>query len=178
MIGAKITLPNGKRFAIVARSGSHTICWQSLPQELQTVPERPTGSKRWHPISVAPGAGPLEMGEQPVGLCCMVRDPIERFRSSCARQNVSVEEGLKRTEWDVHFWPLSNMGLLQDGVTHFRFPDQLNDCAEWLGLPTPVPQLNEEAEELKPVLTPEQEEAVRAAYAADIALWESLKSRI
>jgi hypothetical protein len=175
MIGAKITLPNGRRFAIVARSGSHTICWQSLPQELQTAPERPTGSSRWHPISVAPGAGPLELDEQPVGLCCMVRDPVERFRSSCARQKVSVEEGLMRSEWDVHFWTLSDMGLLQKDVTYFRFPDQLNDCAEWLGLPTPVPQLNEEAEELKPDLTPEQEVLVREIYADDIVLWESLQ---
>lgn len=172
MIGAKITLPNGKRFAIVARSGSHTICWQSLPQELQTVPE---GPNRWHPISVAPGAGPLETDEQPFGLCCIVRDPVERFRSSCARQKVSVEEGLTRKEWDVHFWSLKFMGLHQEGVTHFRFPDQLNDCAEWLGLPTPVPQLNEEAEELKPVLTPEQEARVREIYADDIVLWESLQ---
>ena len=67
------------------------------------------------------------------------------------------------------------MGLLQDGVTYFHFPDQLNDCAEWLGLPTPVPQLNEEAEESKPILTPEQEARVREIYADDIALWESLQ---
>lgn len=174
MPGAKITLPNGRRFAIVARSGSYTICWQSLPTELQTVP---LGSTRWHPASVAPGAGPLVMDEPPVGLCCMVRDPVERFRSSCARQKVSVEEGLMRREWDVHFWTLSDMGLLQKGVTYFRFPDQLNDCAEWLGLPTPVPQLNEEAEELKPDLTPEQEARVREIYSEDIKLWESLQTK-
>jgi hypothetical protein len=175
MIGAKITLPNGRRFAIVARSGSHTICWQSLPQELQTVPEGPIGSKRWHPISVAPGGAPIEHDEKPFGLCCMVRDPIERFRSSCARQKVSVEEGLTLTEWDVHFWSLKFMGLHQEGVTHFRFPDQLNDCAEWLGLPTPVPQLNEESDSGKPTLTADQEIAVRTAYADDIALWDSLQ---
>jgi hypothetical protein len=174
MIGAKITAQNGRRFAIVARSGSYTICWQSLPQELQTTPEISVGSKRWHPIFVAPGVGQLEIDEQPVGLCCMVRDPIGRFLSSCARQNVSVEEGLNRTEWDVHFWPLKLMGLLQEGVTYFRVPDQLNDCAEWLGLPTPAPKLNEEADEGKPTLSAEQEAAVRSAYAADIALWESL----
>jgi hypothetical protein len=67
------------------------------------------------------------------------------------------------------------MGLLDEGVTCFRFPDQIDACAEWLGLETPVPQLNEEDEESKPVLTPEQEEAIRATYAADIALWESLQ---
>jgi hypothetical protein len=45
---------------------------------------------------------------------------------------------------------------------------------EWLGLPTPSPQLNEEAEELKPTLTPEQEARVREIYSDDIVLWESL----
>lgn len=172
MIGAKIAVSNGRRFAIVARSGSYTICWQSLPPELQTVP---AGSTRWHPISVAPGKGPLERDEPPVGLCCMVRDPIERFRSSCARQQLTVEQGLKQTEGDVHFWPLSHMGLIQEGVQYFRFPDQLNACAEWLGLPTPVPQLNAEADEGKPVLTAEQEAAVRELYADDVALWELLQ---
>jgi hypothetical protein len=38
----------------------------------------------------------------------------------------------------------------------------------------PVPQENAEPEEKKPVLTVEQEAAVRLAYADDIALWESL----
>ena len=104
----------------------------------------------------------------------MVRDPVERFRSACARQGVSVEEGLTRQEYDVHFWPLAYMGLLAKGVTHFRFPDQLDACAAWLGLETPVPQTNAESESQKPALTPEQEARVRETYAADIALWESL----
>jgi len=172
MLGARITTDNGRRFAIVARSGSYTICWQSLPASLQTIP---AGSTRWHPVSVHPRCDSMTADEQAVGMCCMVRDPVERFRSSCARQNVSVEEGLARGEWDVHFWSLERMGLLQEGVQYFRFPDQLNACAEWLGLPTPVPQRNEEADAGKPVLTAEQEAAIRTAYAADIALWESLQ---
>jgi len=172
MIGAKITTNNGLRFAIVSRSGSYSISWQALPVELQQVPN---GSTRWHPISSHPKGDSMSIDEPPIGMCCMVRDPLERFRSSCARQKVSPEEGLTRVEHDVHFWTLKSMGLLQEGVTHFRFPDQLNDCAEWLGLQAPVPQLNEEAEELKPVLTPEQEARVREIYADDIALWESLQ---
>lgn len=172
MQGAKLTLPNGKRFAVVARSGSYSICWQSLPEELQHVP---AGSQRWHPVSASPYKGRLEDTDEPAGICCMARDPVERFRSSCARQQCTPEEGLGRMEFDVHFWSLAHMGLLADGVTHFRFPEQLDACAEWLGLATPVPQLNEEADENKPDLTAEQEDAVRAAYADDIALWELLQ---
>jgi hypothetical protein len=83
--------------------------------------------------------------------------------------------GLARAGFDGPFWSLAKMGLLAEGVKHFKFPTQLNDCAAYLGLPTPVPQLNEEAEDGKPVLTVEQEAAVRELYAADIALWESLQ---
>lgn len=171
MIGAKLTLPNGKRFTVVARSGSYSICWQSLPANLQTVP---ANKPRWHPISASPYGGANDPDEPAVGMCCMVRDPVERFRSSCARQQCGVQEGLERSSWDVHFWPLSQMGLLVEGVTHFKFPSQLNDCASYLGLPTPVPTLNAEADENKPTLTAEQEAAVRERYADDIALWDLL----
>lgn len=170
MRGVKITLRNGRRFALVARSGSYTTIWQALP------PQDREPSPGWHPIHATTGTigDTLQPEELPDGLCCLVRDPVERFRSACARQQVTVEEGLARTESDVHFWPLEFMGLLENGVTYFRFPDQLDACAEWLGLETPVPQLNEEPESSKPKLTPEQEQQVRQTYAADIALWESL----
>jgi hypothetical protein len=170
MNGAKITTYNGRRFALVTRSGSYSIIWQAIPEDSR-IP-----NEGWHPINATTNTigSPLAIDEPAEGLCCMVRDPVERFRSACARQNVTVEQGLELFETDVHFWSLSYMGLLTEGVTHFRFPDQINDCLEWLGLPTPVPQLNEEAEELKPTLTPEQEARVREIYADDIVLWESL----
>jgi hypothetical protein len=172
MRGAKITLPNGRRFALVPRSGSYAIIWQALPEDSRTPEEG------WHPINATGNTigSPLAVDEPAEGLCCLVRDPVERFRSACARQKVTPEEGLLRLESDVHFWPLVDMGLLADGVKHFRFPDHINACAEWLGLETPVPQLNDEPEEAKPVLSAEQEQAVRAAYAYDISLWESLNN--
>ena len=171
MKGAKITLPNQKRFALVPRSGSYSIIWQAIPEDART----PGGE--WHPINATTQTigSPLQEDEPGEGLCCLVRDPVERFRSACARRKTTVEEGLQLLQSDVHFWPLADMGLLEDDVTHFRFPDQLDVCAEWLGLPTPVPQLNAENEADKPTLTAEQEQAVRTAYAADIALWESLQ---
>jgi hypothetical protein len=173
MKGAKITLPNDRRFALVPRSGSYAIVWQAIPTSARTP------SDGWHPINATTDTigSPLHADEPAEGLCCLVRDPVERFRSACARQGVSVEEGLARRDFDVHFWPLDSMGLLAEGVDHFAFPDQIDACAEWLGLETPVPQLNGEPEEAKPVLTAEQEAAVRAAYAADVALWESLNSQ-
>jgi hypothetical protein len=172
MKGAKITLPNARRFALVPRSGSYSIIWQAIPETARTPGEK------WHPINATSDTigSPLAVDEPAEGLCCLVRDPVARFRSACARQGVSVEDGLAALNSDVHFWPLESMGLLAAGVTHFSFPTQINDCADWLGLETPVPQLNEEPEESKPTLTPAQEAAVRAAYSADVALWESLQA--
>lgn len=171
MKGAKITLPNGKKFALVPRSGSYSIIWQALPENLRN----PVG-ERWHPINATTHTIGSPLNSDDISdLCCLVRDPVERFRSSCARQNVSVEEGLLLKNHDVHFWSLEDMGLLTEGVTYFKFPNKINECVEWLGLETPVPQLNEEAEELKPILTPEQENLVRTMYEADIVLWESLQ---
>lgn len=178
MNGAKITSPNGRRFALVTRSGSYSIVWQALP-EGNRIPDNTHAPRgRWHPINAAGMiASPLATDEPANGLCCMVRDPVERFRSACARQGVSVAEGLDRQHSDVHFWSLSSMGLLEQGMTYFRFPDQLDDCAEWLGLETPVPQTNDEQESSKPTLTQEQENIVRQIYADDILLWESLNAR-
>jgi hypothetical protein len=172
MRGAKITVANGRRFALVTRSGSYTIIWQAIPEESRTP------QQGWHPINATTHTigSPLQVDEPAEGLCCLVRDPVDRFRSACARQGVSVEDGLLLQNSDVHFWTLESMGLLAEGVTHFSFPGQINDCANWLGLETPVPQLNEEPEANKPTLTPEQEAAVRAAYSADVALWESLQA--
>lgn len=172
MRGAKITVANGRRFALVTRSGSYAIIWQAIPEESR-IP-----SQGWHPINATTHTigSPLQADEPAEGLCCLVRDPVERFRSACARQGVSVEEGLERSSWDVHFWPLDYMGLLEEGVEHFAFPSQIDDCAEWLGLETPVPALNAESEAGKPTLTTAQEAAVRELYADDIALWESLQS--
>ncbi len=173
MKGAKITLPNGKKFALVARSGSYSIIWQALPESSRS----PVGN-RWHPINATTdNMGSPLIEEDLISLCCLVRNPVERFRSACARQKVSIEEGLTLKNYDVHFWSLEDMGLLAQGVNHFAFPDQINECAEWLGLSVPVPQMNEEAEEMKPTLSPAQELLVRELYAADMALWESLQKK-
>lgn len=174
MKGAKITLPNERRFALVPRSGSYAIIWQAIPADART----PGGD--WHPINATTDTigSPLAEDEPAEGLCCLVRDPVERFRSACARQGVSVEQGLELSETDVHFWPLNYMGLLEEGVTHFKFPSQINGCAEWLGLETPVPALNAESDAGKPTLTAAQEAAVRELYADDIALWNSLQPKV
>ena len=116
---------------------------------------------------------------QDVGLpafpvCVMVRDPVERFRSSCAYMQRTPEEALASMTDEFHFWSLEQMGLIRSDITYFRFPDQFTAAIAWLGLEGAVPTVNPVPDEIKPVLTADQEAAVRAAYAADVALWESL----
>jgi hypothetical protein len=164
---------NNKALALVSRSGSYSLMLPMLQVSRESCLAEYTSDRRWHPVMNLHGHD-LRNGfpQQPVA--CMVRDPIDRFCSACARQGKTAEEGIGLQESDVHFWSLRDMGLLEYGVTYFRFPSQINECAEWLGLPTSVQQENEEPEERKPVLTADELAAVRLAYADDIALYESL----
>jgi hypothetical protein len=97
----------------------------------------------------------------------IVRNPVERFRSMIARRHLDVDEQLD----NPFYGPLPTGNFAR----YFRFEDQIDAAAEWLGLPTPLPVEDATDEADKPVLTPEQEARVREIYAADIALWESLQ---
>jgi hypothetical protein len=100
----------------------------------------------------------------------VVRNPVERFRSMIAHRQLNVDEQLDSPMY----------GPLPQGnfVRCFRFEDQLDAAAEWLGLPTPLPQEDATQEAGKPTLTAEQESRVREIYADDIALWESLQEGV
>jgi len=165
-------LYNNKALALVARSGSHALMNLMLPRDhIKTQPE-PFKNEKWHPIMNLTGHD-LRIGYPEVPICCMVRDPVERFKSACARRNKTAEEGLLEDE--VHFWTMDNMGLLNDKIKYFLFPEQIDECANWLGLPTPVPKLNEEKDDKKPVLTEEQLELVTKQYYDDNELYQKLK---
>lgn len=108
----------------------------------------------------------LLTGQTIVGL---IRDPVERFRSACARTGKTPAEGL--TTADVHFARVSDL-VRNRPVTWYRFPDQLAEFCAAVGLPS-VPTLNDSAPGTKPDLTPEELAAVEEHYAADIALYEA-----
>jgi hypothetical protein len=119
-----------------------------------------------HPANAFPIDENWDGGNANVGL--IVRNPVERFRSMCAhRPNRAIDEHLESPVYG----PLPTGGFAR----YFRFESELDAAAEWLGLPTPLPQEDATDEAAKPVLTPEQEARVREIYADDIALWESLQ---
>lgn len=167
-------LCNNKALALVTRSGSHALMNLMLPKDhVKSQPEH-LKDQRWHPIMNLQGHD-LKMGLPECEICCMVRNPIDRFRSSCARRKKTVEEGLLEDE--VHFWTMESMGLLNPRIKYFLFPEQIDECAAWLGLPTPVIRLNEEKDDKKPGLNEKQLELVIKNYYNDNKLYQKLKRK-
>ena len=150
----------GNAVVLTPRSGSHSLAAAALAA--------------WYPDVIAPegkhpaGSLPPEAWNGEAGLGLIVRNPVERFRSMCAhRPERTLEEHLDSPVYGP--LPQGDFGR------YFRFEDQLNEAAEWLGLPVPLPQEDATDEADKPTLTAEQEARVREIYADDIALWESLQ---
>jgi len=144
---------------LTPRSGSHSLAAAALTAWYPDAPP-----SEGHPAQSLPLV--LEWPDCPTGL--IVRNPIERFRSMCAhRPERTLDEHLA----EPFYGPLPQGNF----VRYFRFEDELDAAAEWLGLPTPLPQEDATDPALKPTLTPEQEARVREIYAADLALWESLQ---
>lgn len=166
---------------LVARSASHTLFkgilntyypeW-TYSEQIEDIKEN---RRRWHPINSYNPENIIDTrNSDPSDLefAVMVRNPVDRIQSSCARVGVTVEEALANESDDVHFWSLKSMGVLDyPNVRYFLFPEQIQECADYLGIGT-VEHLNAEWD--KTELTEEQISAIRAAYAEDVALYESL----
>jgi hypothetical protein len=119
---------------------------------------------------------------------CLVRDPVDRFRAAMAQCGLSevdatiaelhaeagtygLQQNVKLVA-NVHFVPQSR--IAGDPIHYFRFPDQIDTAAEFLGLDLPLITINE-GTGVKPEVTEAQAEAIRAFYADDVALWNSLQ---
>jgi hypothetical protein len=153
--------PNGNAILLTPRSGSHSLALAAMQAFWPEVEVQTEGHPAWY-------FGVQEVWiENNENVALVVRNPIERFRSMCAhRPQRTLEEHLAQPAY----------GPLPKGnfVRYFRFENQLNEAAEWLGLPTPLPREDATDPDTKPTLTPEQEARVRELFSADITLWESL----
>jgi hypothetical protein len=150
---------------LVPRSASHSLALSALTA---WYPDKLTDYQKSdrHPATFLP-----DSDYRPANTCgLIVRNPIQRFRSMLAHKpNITIQQQLDTPV----YLPLPEGPFAR----YFRFEDQLNEAAEWLGLPTPLPQEDATDEADKPTLTPEQEARVREIYADDIALWESLQPK-
>ena len=172
---------NSVGIALVPRSGSHTLFSLILkhfdPQARQESWE-PYPGKRWHPVmNLQHGMCNLAAERVPgeVTFAVVVRDPVERFRSACARLQKTPAEVIAESLDDVHTWTLDSMGLLRHPQARYFLFSQLTRCAEFLGLPTPLPQMNEEP--VKPELSEQELQFVMQYYANDISLYNRLNQQ-
>ena len=164
---------NGKALSLVTRSGSHALMSLMLPEAYEQKVRISLKEDRWHPIMNLQGHD-LKHGLPEVEqICVMVRNPIERFRSSMARRKLTFEQAIEMKDEDVHFWSIESMGLIDDCCSYFLFPQQIDLCADSLGLKTPVPKLNEENN--KPNLSKVEKEVLEKYYRTDILLYNKLK---
>jgi hypothetical protein len=108
-------------------------------------------------------------------LVSMFRCPIERFISGCAQKKWNVAEGiaeLKKEIVDIHIRP-QNTFLSDNRPTKlFRFPEQLDACAAYLGLPTPIPHLNKS--KVKPTASAEELAWLTEYYKKDLEIFNSI----
>jgi hypothetical protein len=163
----------GKALALVTRSGSHALMSLMLPEFYEkTIPSN-LKEDRWHPIMNLEGWD-IRIGFPEVEqVCVMVRNPFERFASSMSRRKLTFEQALEVKDEDVHFWSIESMGLINEKCSYFLFPEQIDLCAQTLGLKIPVPKLNEEKN--KPHLSTLEIEVLKKFYQADIELYNNLK---
>ena len=125
----------------------------------------------------------------PVAL--VVREPVSRFLSAAAfmriNQNYTVDQIIdelyseagnvnvgqsRNLAANIHMLPQTRFYDAQD-ITYFRFSDQIDEAAAWLGLDTPLEIINEGSVE-KPTLNASQVEKIQNYYAKDLELWRSL----
>jgi hypothetical protein len=148
---------------LIPRSGSHSLAtaamrtfWPDIEITDESHPATFFGSEEW-----------WDGTNQNIAI--IVRNPIERFRSMCAHKpEKTIEEHLIQPIY----------GPLPKGdFQYFLFETEFDKCAEWLGLPTPLPHIDASAESNKPILTIKQEAIIEKIYADDILLWESLKNK-
>ncbi len=162
-IEATITTPwnNGRGTAYPSGVNADTVRWQTLVPKVSAT-------------------------EKPVLL--LMRPPVEKFRSACAEDKVrNVNFKLTQLERDTprmwsrnaHFWPQSRF-LENVPVKVFRIGRDLEAFCQAAGLEYPLSWIGPAGhnEGVKPDLTPEQTQRVRAIYADDLALFASANTGI
>jgi hypothetical protein len=166
-MGEILRTPSGKAMLLTPRSASHSMALAALesfwPDKLA---EYNSAQGSQHPANYLPS---YEAFVGQTDLAIILRNPVERFRSTCAhRPQISVEQHLA----NPFYKPLPQC----QWVRIFLFETQLQECADWLGITTPLEQVDPTEQNNKPTLTLEQENIVKQIYFNDMALWESLQT--
>lgn len=153
---------NNNAIFLTPRTASHSLVLAAIEQWW---PNTIIEDINQHPARCIPSQENLRNDTQNLGI--IVRNPIERFRSMIAYKNLNIEQQLVRPLYGPlpdHNW---------DRI--FKFETELDMVVDWLGLIPPLPQIDATNEDIKPILTTEQENIVKNIYQKDIILWESLQ---
>ena len=119
---------------------------------------------------------------------CLIRDPVERFRSAMAQVALNdVDAAINELNTESGIYGRNNTGKLVENVHfvkqstikgspiyYFRFPDQVDEAAAFLGLDLQLVIINENTRNDKPEVNETQAEAIRQFYIEDYNLWKSL----
>jgi hypothetical protein len=171
-MGEILRTPSNKAILLTPRSASHSIALAALEsfwyEKLSEYELTSSFEKRPHPAIYFPE---YEAFANQNDLAIVLRNPIERFRSTCAsKPALSIDEHLANPIYS----PLPQI----QWVRIFLFETQLQECIDWLGVTVPLEHIDPTEPSSKPNLTPKQEAIVRQIYSDDIALWESLQPSV
>lgn len=162
--------------AFVPRSGTQILFKEIVSKyEPESTSEFVISDTEWKPASALESIKDLNSFDvSNLDFAVVVRDPVERFKSSCVKLNYSVEQALSDLE-NVHLISLKNMGLLDSpNAKYFAYSNEgLASCSSYLGLDN-SPSLTEEDESRKPDLTQEQIDLIKAAYSYDYEVFSNL----
>lgn len=162
--------------AFVPRSGTQILLKKIVSEyEQESTSEFVISDTEWKPASTSGFIKNLNsLDVSTLDFAVVVRDPVERFRSSCVRLNYSVEQALNDLE-NVHLVSLKNMGFLDSpNSKYFAYSNEgLASCSSYLGLDN-SPEIIEEDENKKPVLTQEQIDLIKSAYSYDYEVFSNL----
>ena len=182
-----------KLLAFNAKCATSTFCWAILRQYYPETVDLLTNHTQWangrsvtqqqHHRHVPTRATPYKHQ-----VAQIVREPVDRFCSAAGFMNLTNRFGIESVLNDlihetgelegirgtiaanIHF---KRQSRFSGDITYFRM-DQLQECADFLGIKVPLGTVNKTKHE-KPVLTPEQEDLIRDFYSEDVALWESIQ---
>jgi hypothetical protein len=176
-------LPNNKSFAFAPRSGTSSLGAASVQRFF---PEKWTEQTD----GMAHRVLPFTINDQFNNCILIIRNPIDRFISLCARTGTSPNDALAKLYWSLgfgskriisrshiehttvdwlyHYSPLSSR--IGDNCKLIPFQN-LSEAAIELEL-YKLPHIN--AVKNKPMLTKSEIEDIHQIYNKDIILWESL----
>lgn len=176
-------LPNGHSVANIRRAGSTaitTLIAQTFFPDLSGIDF---------------GGGVLQYGTQiplssvPTGIPhAIVRDPIDRFESAYAKKLMGVPSNLNVEDfisWLIkqdkgtlnwHFRPQTIIIGNFENINYYDFNKGLDTLGVAIGLPTPLPTLNETDITDKPVLTQDQINILKDYYTDDVALYQKISN--